>query len=399
MEDVALSYFMACFIIATPFEEYLPDLLRLESSSETSVCRAATSAAALAAVAKHDTKPSYDGAARKQYAQALLLLNKALSTREDSVQDTTLAAVLLLGFFEATIFRGGTSPTSWTAHTFGSLELLKLRGIAGSQSQIGALLFSHATTNIKTSCIQRNIPIPADLLKLSEEMNAFTDPTDPTRFLAPIIDDTARLLAAARTAAKDLNWPLLLEAWELDQRIVSFGAIGVGSRLMVTEHTESAHPWAYKRLEHLFTNPRSIKIWNAFYLLRISLHEFIVEGVKLAQMYCPELTFTRTDGCIDSPLLALTDLRDYATREYEIVAEQVLASVTSFMQKDDSGMGWRFSAPARSLVWPLAVIERSFLCPAEMRQYIDACFEKLAQDLNLAQSISAAREKGTAVDW
>lgn len=110
--------------------------------------------------------------AYKTYSTAIASLNAALATPATSARDGTLLSVLLLGLFEAVLFRGRQSPTSWTAHTHGALALLKLRGAEQFKTDLGRRLFVHAANNIRASCSQRAMLPPEELTQLQEQAYA-----------------------------------------------------------------------------------------------------------------------------------------------------------------------------------------------------------------------------------
>lgn len=121
----------------------------------------ALQAAALVSMSQksHQLKPLLESA-RTRYAKALSRINAALNHPQDAIRDSTMTAVLLVGLFEALVFKGRTLPARWTAHVQGSAALLKLRGDDQLHSPLGRRLFHHAITNIRTSCAQHGVPGP-----------------------------------------------------------------------------------------------------------------------------------------------------------------------------------------------------------------------------------------------
>src|SRR6202000_600970 len=79
------------------------------------------------------------------------------------LEDATLISVLLLGMYESILFRGRSSPTSWTAHATGALALLRLRGRGQFHSVLGRELFLHTTGTITASCVVRCKAVPEPL--------------------------------------------------------------------------------------------------------------------------------------------------------------------------------------------------------------------------------------------
>ncbi|KAK7418737.1 hypothetical protein QQX98_003755 [Neonectria punicea] len=135
LEIPAITYFMTSFIIASPFETYLPDLYTsdpLAKDAVSSVVRAVS----FATFALRVRDASYMKTARSHYALALAQTNASLACPTEAILDRTLAAVLLLGLFEAIIFQGTQSPESWTAHTLDGTASLRARATTSPSPEL-----------------------------------------------------------------------------------------------------------------------------------------------------------------------------------------------------------------------------------------------------------------------
>lgn len=387
--DVAIIYFMTSYIVSSPFEGYLPHLYTSDSLVDDALS-SAVSAAALATLALRVRSARYMDVARRKYAVALHQTNSCLTVPARAVLDRTLAAVLVLGLFEAVVFQGGQSPTSWTAHTFGAMELLQLRGPRQFKSNMAQQLFAQASNNIRTSCIQRSVAIPAGFLAFSDQVKPSLDPEDPAVRLAPIVDKVAAIKAQS---SRDPDPNILHEALALDRHIVAF-AEELGEELLYTVQLEAeGAPWAYKNTVCRYPSLRVAKFWNAIRMLRAFLICFISNGVS-GEMDLTNLRIPDTAACKSDYVASLSE---YATENIAEIAMQVLASVPAFLEPGEPG--GRFSPPARTLIWPLSILQKSSICPEETRDYSLACLDKIAGDLNMPQAVHLASDPGSKEDW
>lgn len=392
--DVALIYFIKAYISATSFEGYLAGFCSSDPQVDDA-CSSAIRATSQAAFARHARLPYCAQSARKEYLRALVHLNKALSKDETAILDRTLVAVLLLGLFEAIVFQGGRPPTSWTAHTFGAMQLLKMRGLDQFKSKTSIQLFAHASNNVKTSCIQRSVDIPSDFLELNEQAQVFLDPNDPAILLAPIIEKIAHMKALTFECP---HYSILSEAVRLDQELVGFTRT-VSGEWSYSAHSESKGSYnAEKNLVHKYCSTRMAKIWNVVRLLRAFLLSFIGDAATGTVRIDFSDSNSSTESSMPDDMSGyLAKLEKYATENLADVSAGVLASVPSFMELD--GPDRRFLPPARSLAWPLTIIERNSLCPQIAKSSAAAYLNQLAGDLNMPQVVHPERDPGNKEDW
>ncbi|KND88997.1 hypothetical protein TOPH_06252, partial [Tolypocladium ophioglossoides CBS 100239] len=388
--DVAIAYFMASYIVSSPFEGYLPVLYSANASADDALS-SAISAASLATLALRVGSATYMDVALRQYALALRQTNSCLTVPARAVLDRTLAAVLVLGLFEAVVFRGGQAPTSWTAHTFGAMELLQLRGPRQFKSKVSQQLFSQASNNIRASCIQRSVAVPAGFLAFNDQVQPSLDHKDLTVRLAPIVNKVAALKAQS-LRAPDPN--LLHEALHLDHQILFF-TDGLEKELLYTVQQDAGKaPWPSRNIPVCqYPSLRIAKLWNAIHMLRAFLVSFIWHGTSggmdLANLRTPDTAACKSDY--------VATLNEYATRNMAEIATRVLASVPAFMETGE--LEGRFSPPARTLIWPLSILQKSAICPQEVRETSLACLDKLSADLNMPQAVHVARDPECAEDW
>lgn len=391
LHDASMSYFLTSFIYATPFQGYVPAFC-LDSADPDDACSTTIAATALAAYSRSVRSAEYMECARQKYAKALTQVNELLSRPETAILDRTLASVLVLALFEAIVFEGGKSPTSWTAHTSGSMQLLRLRGPQQFKSAISRKMFAHASNNIKTSCIQRSIPVPDDFVALDLDLKFIHDPNEPAVKLSPIIHQVASIKARS-IASPDCN--LVHEAFKVDRELVTLARNSPAWMTYIVEPNSESPVWAYKRVCHRYPSARIAKVWNAIRLLRFFLITFI-RDVVTQELYS-DLSSLRLPSSSKSLAEYVSKLRQYAEDSLTDVTTDVLASVPSFVETDDFGR--RFTPAGRSLAWPLGIIEVSYSPGQPEREFAYRNLEMLAGDLNMPQAIHPSRFSGTREDW
>lgn len=153
----APCYFMSNFTLASQptsrgyFEFLLP---LVKSEPPESHFGLAFSAVAFAALAN---RPNARGRnlsiqAVNQYTRALRAVNLALQNPAHQRTDQTLAAIIMLGFFE-TISLERSTAMAWYSHIDGAVQLVKMRGKKQLRTKIGHSLFICVRTQMTVSCM------------------------------------------------------------------------------------------------------------------------------------------------------------------------------------------------------------------------------------------------------
>ncbi|KAF7563753.1 hypothetical protein G7046_g403 [Stylonectria norvegica] len=395
-EHIAITFFLKSFISATPFEWYLPELYNSKAITDDALS-SAIQAASFATFATRVRDLSYMKTARHFYALALVRTNALLACPKAAVLDETLAAVLLLGQFEAIVFRGRQSPESWTTHTLGAVELLRLRGTKQFQSKIAHLLFLQTITNIRTSCIQRMVPVPAPCLALYHDALGYLDVKKPAVRMGPIMDQAASLRAQS---AKISSIELFEEAWELDQQCLALLAGLAPEMCFIVRPKEDNPPWAYLDTAHRYPNHWVAKFWNALRMIRMFLNELIYDGAEkaVAEQHPPSNLPTLCGSLCKCEYL--NGIQQTAADNMTNLATDVLASVPDFVEPH--GHGGKFYPAARHLIWPLSIIQRSPLASDLAKKYTGTFLYELGRELNLPQAVdeTTVREMtGIREDW
>ncbi|KAG6020431.1 hypothetical protein E4U41_002840 [Claviceps citrina] len=397
-ESLSMAYFLTQYIYATPFQVYVPAFC-LDRPGTRDACRTAIEAAALAAFSRRVRSPSPLRESRKRYGQALSQVNDLLARPETAVLDGTLACVLLLGLYEAIVFEGDSSPTSWTAHCNGALQLLRLRGPQQFESRLSRTISCHASNNIKTSCFQRSVPVPEHLVALDAKMRSLHSVGEPSIMLSTLIRKLASL--KARWALADADGSLLVqEALQLDRQILLLGRT-VPDWMVYEIRPDSESPrWAYKRACHRYRVASAAKIWNTVRICQLFLVTFILDVVSPGHARArPDLSRLRVPDPRKSLPQYVSELEDYARRSMDTITTDLLATIPTFMHTDEQH-GRRFAPPARSLAWPLTMIQSSVSSPQPARDFASRHREMLAGDLNLPEVLlHPSRSDDTTDDW
>jgi hypothetical protein len=385
-----LAYFMQSFAPTSPFS-YLPGFWF--SLVEDEGVRLAVHGPALATLALNSNRPELMNVARSYYSKALARTNKALSCPQLAILDSTLLIVLLLTAFEAVVFRGRASPRSWAAHVQGTVALLAMRGEKQFDSVIGQKLFHQASMNIRASCSQRRIPVPTEISNLQKYAATVIETTSGSYRMDMLVERFVALRANMRgmLATKVVREALALdeEANELLEDMKLKQPYDV-----IPSKDSPAKVYTYKGMLHQYISQSSARNYNIFRMFRLFFNEWIfcayqedLRGVIVDQ---PTANDPLHDEWDQLPMKA-------ALRGEEMINE-ILASVPYSLELLEKSS----RASARLLIWPLASIGTSELCPISAKQFVISRLKALAERHELLQALEAATmlEEGVSIeDW
>lgn len=352
---------------------------------------AAVLAPALALLSQETRQPQLLPLARQHYAAAIAATNALLATH--ATADATLASVLLLGLFEATVFQGRSSPVCWTTHTDGVEALLRLRGAAHLRTPLDAALFAQACANVRAKYLQRNLPVPDDLVRLQTQLTAAGSGEvglDIVLRLGNIVDGVSALLSRIkRNSFGDVEGDLagfvaggleidahvqalMTELEEKDPAYIVFGGLGA--------------------LEGLGCRYRDVLVarrWNVLRMIRVFLNGWMYQAASHLMM-----DHDSSEGL----LLGRHDVLLDSTRSTaEAAARDVLSSVPYFLDPTKSSL-----FAAKSLVWPLCCVAACRAVPLAVVSQARASLEALATGLGVDQAMEALRtldEEHDMGDW
>ncbi|KAK3938955.1 hypothetical protein QBC46DRAFT_316699 [Diplogelasinospora grovesii] len=404
--DVAMAYFMTCFVMTSPFE-YLPGLYQRSNANQ--VLASAVLASSFASLALRFESPSLMKRARTAYAEALRKTNAALASPEDAILDTTLVSVLLLGLFEALVFLGRLSPESWTAHALGAIELIRLRGASQFRSPVGQQLYLQTSSNIRASYTQRHLAVPEELVGLHQELRPYLDLSHPNVRICPIADKVSGLRARNKASQRQPETvdpaQLLRDALELDAEAAALSeSLPEGWYYhVVRSPAEETPPCAYRGIAHRYPHHAAARHWNALRMIRICANETVFEQAARLRgggaRASPHGAANGDDGD-GAGELDIDELQQTAAANVVVISEDILASVPHFL--DFSNATTLFSLSSRFLIWPLSVVGVSSLARPAARRFAADTLEELGREAKIPQALQAAkiaRESRFIEDW
>lgn len=339
-------------------------------------------APALAALALDTGQSELMNLARAQYGRACQRTNQALGDATESLTDDTLASILHLGLFEAVAFDSRSSPTIWTAHIYGALELLKRRGLRQLDTVIGRELYITTVENIRVSCAQQQIKVPKDLVLLDAEASKLLDQARPGYRLRLILDDLAEVRCKRRAESVSPN-EIINDCLRLEDMVVSFCQNKLGPQLCKTVPPERASPDAFDGREHRYPNLAVAKTWNTMRMIRLFLCYWTMVAVE----------------ALAGPSHEEEQLSVRARGTIQEMASDILASVPQFIHPT-------INTAARFLILPLIAVGEGplHLAPVsdEARLYARDSLRFLGTTGRMPQALRAAEmleEGGLLEDW
>ncbi|OBT52527.1 hypothetical protein VE04_07129 [Pseudogymnoascus sp. 24MN13] len=292
-DNNAICYFMSSYIVSCPFQEYLPGLYarcNLDEDALSSSVRAAS----FATFAQRSGHPGYMAEGGRSYVLALSRTNAALANPTTALLDQTLASILLLGVFESTVFPGAKSPKEWTTHLLGASKLLQLRRLKQFKSDAGPQLFTHTANNIRASCIQREVDLPADFQAVYDKARPFLDPKDPGNRIGLILEEAVRIRARLSNLTDDTLYDLFYEAAIIERKAAAFMKDDNPELAYTIRSKENTPSWAYLNIAYHYKSHRASKHCNTVRMIRLFLLEVMSAGASLAAKEMQNQTDTKS---------------------------------------------------------------------------------------------------------
>ncbi|KAF2104722.1 hypothetical protein NA57DRAFT_70929 [Rhizodiscina lignyota] len=392
----AVCYFMSSYILSCPFQDYLHSLYPTCRLGKDDALSSAITTASFATFARRTGRRAYMDRAERNYGLALARINAALTDPATAVLDQTLASILLLATFEATIFPGARSPEEWTAHLLGATRLLQLRGLDQFQYETGRHLHNHITNNICASCMQRMVDLPAEFQAWCDKAGPFIDPKYHLREFSTILQKAVSFKArlwARLEKDRAVLYDLFYEAVALEQEASALMKDDNAETAYTIQPKESTPPLAYKDIAHHHKAPRAAKHQNTLRMVRLFMLEVMSAGASIAtkEMYSQPDTIRYFES-----------VKENAQRLSAEIATEVLGCVPDFLEPTSTFANPKFCPVARTLVWPLSVVYKNSICPLEARKYAKAMLDDLVKELNTLQLVDAGKmitKPGTMDDW
>ncbi|PYH45711.1 Zn(II)2Cys6 transcription factor [Aspergillus saccharolyticus JOP 1030-1] len=326
----------------------------------------------------------------KEYGQALQLLKSAVTDEKEARDNSTLAAVLLLAFFEVVSSRAPQNLDNWTNHISGAAALLELRGVEQLQRAEGLKLFLQLRFQIIISCLQREARVPQSVLDcarvaqfLRPETEAYSDG------LISITGRLANLRADIREKVITDPQEILSTMYSIEGELVAWLA-GLPSRFLYTI-IESPRPaqsnWslrAYNNRFHVYQDLWLCHAWNQYRCARIMISESILT-------YTLRLNASATLP----PELAshLAQIRDKAKQwaldicasvPYHFSADLVTGEATTFRTVS---MEFGFIR-GMLLLWPLFLAGATERKGHSLRRWVVDCLGLIGNSMGIDQALA-----------
>lgn len=363
------------------------------------VLSSAVSAASFATFARRTGNQDYMVRGSKIYALALSQTNAALANPTTALLDQTLASILLLGVFESTVFPGKRSPEEWTTHLLGASKLLQLRGLRQFKSDAGAQLFTHTANNIRASCIQREVNLPAEFQVLNDEARLFLHPKDPGNKISSIIEEAVRIRARLSNISKDVLYDIFHDVSLIERKAAAL-LKNDPELAYIIRSKEDTPSWAYLGISYHHKSYRAAKHCNTVRMIRLFLLEVMSAGASLADKDIQDQINTQSSPKRIHELKYFASFKENTRILSAETATEVLGSVPDFIES--SATGPRFSPSSRTLVWPLSVVYRNSICPPQAREYARLMSDDIVKDLNRLRHTDIKNlitERGNVEDW
>lgn len=393
IEDCALAYFLSTYLPGSHFD-YLSDLLN-KVEGDSALAKAACASAMANFSAEHGDATILP-AARRMYTEALQLTNKAVSKPVEAAKDETLAAVLLLSLFEAFMHEGRrVFPKNWTAHTEGAGALLQLRGSKQFETEIGSLLFSHVSANIRVSAAIRRLPLPPDFDRLYNEAMQHYHGSDHLWRLGflKLVESFAMIRYEVDQRLITNSKQLIAKLLNLEERIVdNMTRMPEQWHYTTSESTEVSNGLWLEPIH--YANAKVAQVWDSVRMMRLFLNEAI-HHVLSGDYHLVDLVMDDLGVESDSLLIS-------TAKTCEQMARQICAGIPNYLHSSSSPSGRIVLAEASWLLWPLSVAGECHYVSDEVRQFAITQLQSLGQDTRLPQALWAAemlKERSEDEEW
>ncbi|KAA8644209.1 Zn(II)2Cys6 transcription factor [Aspergillus tanneri] len=254
------------------FFDFASTILSRDTSNQTALsCIMAVGLAGLANIRQHD-HVMFE--ARKYYVRGLNLVNKALHTPSDAVQDTTLLSVMLLQFFELITCTGRKFMRIRTQHIKGASILVKLRGNEQFTSEVGLRMFQQLCHTLAINCIQNGLPVPQHIIHLRRECKKYVDTRSVVWLTSEITIKLASLRSRVMNGSLTSPEQILQEALSLDDQFKSLYDRLATERPYETRF-DQANPRIYRGTYHIYPKMWTMYAWNNIRSGRCLLHHLI----------------------------------------------------------------------------------------------------------------------------
>jgi len=229
-------------------------------------------------------------AARKSYGTALHLINRALQSPAEAMEDKTMLSVLILGLFE--LINENTSRRrtvqAFRNHVNGAVALVKLRGTAQFQTRAGTRMFAMLCQRVMVCSINAKTPtpMPLALFELWQQMisnaNTLDRPDDGmTWWILPLMYQILQVRSDIRTGSvtdPEAIVERLVGVEEEFEKIV--GRFPPSWHYRIFKLTRN-HPAITGGFCHVYPTLWHATVWNHIRAMRILVLETILSRISV----------------------------------------------------------------------------------------------------------------------
>lgn len=195
-DEIGINHFLHNFVIgsqstARGYLNYIPSVY--VDDSEHSTLGASMAAVGLVALANATRRPELTILAHAKYSEAIHNINMALASPSESIKDSTLMSVVLLGLSEQV-----SGFEVWIRHVEGAAALVVARGKGQFSSPVAIRMFRQVRADLVIASLHGTKPISGDILELQEEAAKHADTTSAFWQLGVLGTRCANLLFALR---------------------------------------------------------------------------------------------------------------------------------------------------------------------------------------------------------
>lgn len=231
----------------------------------------------------------YMEAAQKSYGTALRLMNRALADPIESIQDSTMLTVLILGVFE--MMDENAPPTAtieaFLEHVNGAAALAIMRGPSQFLTLAGRRMFAMLCQRVVISCLQRAAPVPPPLITLFHTLHASLPPSDPTVWIPTMTFSLLALRASLKHHPHPPAPVLIDRLLALNAQYTTLTSTIPPSWHYKTYRLTRRHPAVLGPTLHLYPSLWHATAWNGLRTARILLLETLLSEIYLSPTPLP----------------------------------------------------------------------------------------------------------------
>lgn len=293
-------------------------------------------AVALAYLHYQPQSPSADEEARQQYISALSLTGAAIRTRDQSRQDSTILAILLLDLYEKITGNEPAFDGAWSAHLSGALALVKLRDDQQFTNPSVFRMLMRLSTNLLISCVASDRPVCGELVTLRSKIAAYLPGTgDPKWQESGLMIEFASLRQEIQEG-KTSDYEAIAALVTLDKKFMTLARNVPPTWRYATVRVGEKSVHHYDFFHHLHPAEHIAQMWNTLRITRILLNELICS-------ICLD-----SEGGLQQSSRAAT-IRQRSVTIIKAMALDVCASLPQFLSEILSSPSDRSTSPLDSL--------------------------------------------------